>query len=72
MCRTALALGTNTISRNTVWWSVTHLPLPVQDEIHGRLDVGGRRYGWSYRDMDWYVLEDYVWDTVHAPPTICH
>ncbi|MEO8241724.1 MAG: hypothetical protein ABI832_05385 [bacterium] len=56
MCQTALAHGFSSFDRNSLFTSLAAAPREFQFDLHGLANVPGQVLGWSYRDMDWYVI----------------
>ncbi len=71
MCQSAAKLGFTTFARNSFWWSLANAPMELQVEIHARADVNRQRLGWSYRDLDWFVIPDTASDDVTGPTFTC-
>lgn len=64
MCKTAFMQGVSQIKRNTFSWSLLNAPDEWQFEIHATTNIRGKRYGWSYRDMNWYEIKPGTWGEV--------
>ena len=58
MCEAAIKRGFSEFRRNSFRWSLANTPREFQFEIHATAKVEGQRLGWSYRDMDWYVIPE--------------
>lgn len=56
MCAAAKELGKSTVPRNPFIISLWNAPVEFQTYLHGYLDVDGRDYGWSYREMKFYDI----------------
>jgi hypothetical protein len=66
MCATAPALGIATFRRNSFFWSLVNAPEEFQFDIHAVATVGEESYGWSYREMGWYLIPREAWGDVAA------
>lgn len=71
MCQSAAERGFTTFDRNSFAWSLANTPVEWQWEIHALAQSGGKRLGWSYRDMDWYIIPDDAAAIVTGPPFTC-
>lgn len=71
MCRTAEASGIVEFRRRTLLWSLQNVPEEFQFDIHAAAEVGGRRMGWSYREMGWYEIPAEAWGEVDGPYFDC-
>lgn len=71
MCRQAEQHGMTDFKRNTFIWSLRNTPDEFQFEIHAIARLGDRRFGWSYREMDWYELQPDTWGKVNADVFNC-
>ncbi len=56
MCETAAARGFSTFQRNGLFTSLAGAPREFQFDLHAMAEHDGAALGWSYRDMDWYVI----------------
>ncbi|MBI1170550.1 hypothetical protein GC209_04040 [bacterium] len=57
MCRAALKRGFAGFERNSFAYSLANTRGdPVYDSPHAVARAAGQTLGWSYRDMDWFVL----------------
>jgi hypothetical protein len=71
MCQAAIKRGFSEFRRNSFRWSLANTPQEFQFDIHASAKVDGQRQGWSYRDMDWYVIPNDAWGAVTAATFSC-
>lgn len=71
MCRTAAEANIPEFRRRPLLWSLHNTPDEFQFDIHAAAEIGGRRLGWSYREMDWYEIPSDAWGEVDAAPFDC-
>lgn len=71
MCNAARARGFASFQRNSFDWSLFSTPQELQFEIHALAIKNGQSLGFSYRDMDWYVIPPQADAVVNAPPFTC-
>jgi len=70
MCEAAARRGFDSFARHGVLWSLTNAPQEFQFGLHARAEVGGQVLGWSYADMDWYIVPESVARTVRSGPVV--
>lgn len=71
MCDAALEMGESEIRRNTFRWSIRNGLAEFAMDIHALMVKDGVRYGWSYRQLDWYAIPSGVHGDVAQPLTEC-
>jgi hypothetical protein len=71
MCETAARHGVTSFPRNSLLWSLGNAPQEFQFEIHARIEANGQRFGWSYREMDWYPIPNRATADVTGPTFTC-
>lgn len=71
MCETAVAMGIKEFRRNSLRWSLANTPEEFQFDIHANAKLGDRWLGWSYREMNWYVIPERAEGNVVAPVFDC-
>jgi hypothetical protein len=71
MCKAAEAADIPEFRRRSLLWSLYNTPEELQFDIHAVAETGGRRLGWSYREMGWYEIPPDAWGEVDAPPFDC-
>lgn len=70
MCQAATARGFTEFQRNSFMWSVANTPQEPQFELHAAAQVGEQRMGWSYAQMDWYVIPQSAAQNVGSGPKV--
>lgn len=58
MCDAASLMGTGTFKRHSFAWSAVNSGNKFQFEIHAILENSEGKFGWSYRDRDFFLLND--------------
>jgi hypothetical protein len=71
MCETADAQGHASIRRNSLLWSLFHVPQELQFEVHATAGSADDLYAWSYRDMNWYPVPANVYANANSAPINC-
>lgn len=71
MCKAAEAAGISQFRRKSLLWSLYYTPREFQFDIHAAAEIGERRFGWSYRELDWYEIPPDAWGEVDAPVFDC-
>lgn len=59
------------IYRNTFLWSLRNTPREFQFEVHAIAELNGQQVAWSYRELNWYAVNDDTWANVDAPLYQC-
>ncbi|MBL4784736.1 MAG: hypothetical protein JKY49_04830 [Cohaesibacteraceae bacterium] len=44
------------IQLRSFYWSMTHAPVELQDQLHAMALKNCEPFGWSYRDMEFYAI----------------
>ncbi|MBV2360251.1 hypothetical protein KUH32_10730 [Thalassococcus sp. CAU 1522] len=71
VCETAQVRGLSDIRRHSLFWSLANTPREFQFDLHGLARQGDRHFGWSYSEMDWYVLPDTFGVDTRAGRPVC-
>lgn len=71
ICATARSQQATSVRRNSILWSIRNAPAAFQFGLHGEAMIDGRRYGWSYGEMDWYLIPETVYANVSPPERPC-
>lgn len=71
MCEAASRRGFSEFQRNTFRWSLQNRDDDFDRDYHAIAIADGKLLGWSYREMDWYVILDGARGKVKGPDFDC-
>lgn len=70
MCARAEAAGLTNVTRHSLSWSIRNTGHEFQFDLHAMASLGEDNYGWSYSEMDWYLIpENVVYDAPRTAPS---
>ena len=64
MCVSVKRQGLDSFGRHSFLFSLANAPRDFQNNLHAGLKVDNKRFGWSYKEMDWYLIPANVWGDI--------